>query len=300
MAFLLSIRPANLLIIGCTQILIYFLFFHSIDIANFSSKWVLSPPKIYLFSLVTICIAASGYIINDYVDFHSDIKNKKRNGFPNRYSNLKYYLGIILIGFIISVWFASQMDNPLLAIIYLLAVAGLFVYSTHLKKTVLFGNVTVSLFSSGVLWILLFAEDNLLNELPIEKEKHIREAVWLFCIFAFLVSMVREIVKDVEDINGDHANGYNTLPIRYGVQSSKYIALAFVVVLISSLSFMTYTYIQEQNIIVAAYLILATLLPSIVIGYMICLPGLRLRARLISQYCKVLMLFGIVLLILVR
>ena len=298
MAFLMSIRPLNLVIIGCTQILIYFLFFHSVDISAYGMNWVLSPPKIFIFTLVTICIAASGYLINDYVDFHSDISNEKKNRLQSQFANLKYYLLIVLVGFVISVLFALDMGKPLLSLIYLLAIGGLFIYSTHLKKTVLLGNIVVSIFSGGVLWILLYAENALMDKLPLDLEEHIRGTVWLFCIFAFLVSMIREIVKDVEDINGDKANGYKTLPIRYGIGWSKVISIFIVITLIASLGYLTYASMQEQQFLIGFYLIIALLLPLGWIGYSIWLPTFSERSRLISQYCKAVMLFGIILLIL--
>jgi len=110
MAYLMSIRPINLVIIGCTQILVYYLFFHSSNSVP-HQHWVLEPPKIFIFTLVTICIAASGYLINDYVDFDSDIDNNKKHRLTRRHDNLRLYAWVTIVGFLVSVWFALDMNR---------------------------------------------------------------------------------------------------------------------------------------------------------------------------------------------
>jgi len=299
MAYLMSIRPINLVIIGCTQILVYYLFFHSSNSVP-HQHWVLEPPKIFIFTLVTICIAASGYLINDYVDFDSDIDNNKKHRLTRRHDNLRLYAWVTIVGFLVSVWFALDLNRPLLSLIYVLSVAALFYYSTHLKKTILFGNVVVSLFSSGVLGIMLFAENSLLHEQTEAVRSHIYNSVLLFCLFAFLVSMLREIVKDVEDVHGDEINGYKTLPIVYGINASRMIAFGFAAILIGALLYLLVIGFQKSDIGLITYLLLGLLLPVCVLGYMLTLPSFEENANRISKWCKLLMLSGLILLIIVH
>lgn len=299
MAYFMSIRPINLFIIGCTQILVYYLFFHSSNMLP-GQQWVLEPPKIFIFTLVTMCIAASGYLINDYVDFDSDIVNSKKHRLERKHDNLRFYVCITLIGFLVSVWFALDMNKPMLSLIYVLSVASLFFYSTHLKKTVLLGNVVVSLFSSGVLGILLFAENSLLNQQMEAVKSHIYSSVLLFCLFAFLVSMVREIVKDVEDVHGDKINGYRTLPVNYGIGISRKIAFGFTLIILVMLLYVLFKGFQSSDISLITYLIGGLILPVCLIGYMLTQPSFEENANRISKWCKLLMLSGLILLIIVH
>ena len=210
MQYLTALRPINLLIIAATQLGLYYkLFISALSI----EELVLAPPNIFLFTIVTVLIAASGYLINDYFDFESDLSNKKQGRLVNKSKILPYYLTLVIIGFFISLWLAHMLGNLLLALIYLAAIALLYAYAVRFKKNGLSGNLLVAGFTSGVLLILLFAE----RTHPNISEELIQDLM-VFSGFIFLINLIRELIKDVEDIDGDHKASYMTVPIAHGIK----------------------------------------------------------------------------------
>jgi len=147
---------------------------------------------------------------------------------------------------------------------------------------------------------MLFAENSSLHEQTEAVRSHIYNSVLLFCLFAFLVSMLREIVKDVEDVHGDEINGYKTLPIVYGINASRMIAFGFAAILIGALLYLLVIGFQKSDIGLITYLLLGLLLPVCVLGYMLTLPSFEENANRISKWCKLLMLSGLILLIIVH
>ena len=296
------IRPLNLALVYLTQILFYSLFFPSLGCGNGYEefgyyKLVLSSPYIFLFAFITVSIAASGYLINDYFDFDSDLKNAKTNRLRSKSANLVYYWVIVLIGFLLSLWMALVVVNQvLLAGIYLVAVAALFMYSAVWKKQVLIGNVVVSLFSAFVILILIYAEREYLAHTPKEFEVDL-SSILIYSGFAFLVSMVREIIKDIEDVSGDKTVGYRTLPIVYGIARAKGIASFFAWwLLLLIIGWMTYLYLGVTPRMI---LLISVMLLCIPVSYVLIklLSKVKMNPKQLSQVCKVHMILGIVVLI---
>ncbi len=300
--FVRCIRPLNLALIYLTQILFYNLFFPSAFCGNGYNeagydKLVLSDPYIYLFAFITVIIAASGYLINDYFDFDSDLKNAKTNRLNNKSAYLAYYWIVVFLGFILSLWLALVVINKvLLAGIYVMSVAALFLYSAKWKKKVLIGNIVVSLFSAFVILILIYAEKDYLTHTPKEHEVDLL-SMFIYSGFAFFVSMVREIIKDIEDVSGDKAVGYRTLPIVSGIERAKSIASYFAWgLLVLIIGWMTNLYWSGTLLII---LLLSGLLLVAPVLYVLVgmLSKTKMNPSLLSSICKIHMVFGIFVLI---
>ena len=293
MKYLYCIRPVNLVIVACTQILMYHLFFEGVDY-KLNNSWVLSSPKIYLFTLVTLLITASGYLINDFIDFESDVVNQKSRRLKKRYTYLRYYSILVFVGFLISLWFALDIGKPFLVGIYLLAIFMLFLYSTIFKKKILIGNVIVALFSTFVLLILLYAEkDGILALAPLVRQ-HIYFQTIMFSIFVFLISMVREIVKDIQDIDGDKESGDVTLPVRFGVKKSSLVAGIFGLILIITFLLWIVKFIALAENYVIGFGLVFLLMPAVYITYKL-FRGITVSdSAFISKACKFVMIAGLV------
>lgn len=270
----------------------YYLFFEDVHY-DANPSWVLKAPKIYLFTLVTVLITASGYLINDYVDFDSDLANSKSSRLENKFNYLRYYFILVVIGFLISLWFAMDIGKPFLASIYLVAVGLLFMYSTTFKKHLLFGNVIVSLFSTLVLLILLYAEKEGIATLPTLIRQHLYFQTLIFCAFVFLISMVREIVKDIEDVEGDRKLGDKTLPVSYGIKKSSAVASGFGLVLIVTFLLWIIKYISLVENYVIGYGVVFLIVPTIFITYRL-FKGISIsESAAISRACKFIMIAGL-------
>ncbi len=130
------------------------------------------------------------------------------------------YISSVFISILISVF----LNEVALAIV-LFSILILFVYSKFLKQIPLIGNITVA-FLTG----LVFIFGGVVVENPI--------AAIVPAVFAFLINLIREIVKDMEDVEGDNKVGVITFPIKFGIQKSK------IIILISALTlyFLLYTH----------------------------------------------------------
>lgn len=256
----------------------------------------LGSPMIFLFALVTVLIAAGGYLINDYFDFESDLINEKKHRLDSKTAYLLYYALIVFAGFSLSLYIAMSIGKVLLATIYLIAVAAMYLYSAIWKKKVLIGNIVVALFSAFVVAILIYAEKAYLFGGEGESTTILSEMV-VYCVFAFLISMVREIVKDMEDIKGDEMAGYNTLPLVHGMSLSRYAAIGFGLLLLSTLIYWVSVYDFVFPPLILIYFVGFLVLPLMYVLF--CLMNEKyFKPWLVSRICKSMMIFGIFFLLL--
>lgn len=188
------LRPVNLLLLFAVQFTLWYkLCTPNYDISTFLS--------FFLFSFSVICTAAAGYVINDIIDTKTDLINK----------NGKVYIDIkiskknaILLYYLLNI-FALASAIILLDFVVIsfnvLAIFLLYIYSKSLKSTVLTGNITIALLSAlPVLELYFFF-----------KPSNADNEFLAYALFAFLTTLLREIVKDKEDSNGDLKSGIKTL-----------------------------------------------------------------------------------------
>ncbi len=210
---------------------------------------------IYFLLLVLsyVFIAAAGYIINDYFDLNIDQVNKPDKVIVAKVINrrwvLLWHIGLSLIAILMSVYVDYKANTkPFAGIAAFICVVLLFFYSTTLKKKFLIGNVLVAAITSWVMPILTLYEVNhvfLLNNIPqsFDREKLIR-LTFLYTGFAFIISLIREVVKDMEDIDGDMKFSCKTMPIVWGINATKVFVAVWLIVLIGTLSIAQFYVIQ--------------------------------------------------------
>ncbi len=220
------IRWPNLLMLAGIQLLVYFQL-----VASPAS--VLTCLDLSLIILITVLAGAGGYIINDYYDHEIDRINKPDKGIAgNAWSleKVRYgYLATVLSGFALSVWVAVRLDLVAYLFIYPLAVTGLWLYSYALKCRPIIGNVWVAFFCAGVIAVMALP-DILLNA-----GYAIRTELWFYMTFAFLSTWLREVIKDIEDLEGDAISNCQTALVRYGLSLGKWMVLVLGILLIAAL-----------------------------------------------------------------
>jgi len=231
--FLRFIRFPNLIIVGLTQYLMRYCilqpFYSQLNIAP-----SLDAFHFFLLVLTTMLIAAGGYVINDIYDYDIDKINKPDKVFVGRIFGLRkawrMYAWLNIAGIAIALYVAWRVGDMRLALLFPAAAVPLWLYSRQLKKTALMGNVVVSLFCALVALLVLFAERNALLQIT-QTNKEYGEYVfylfWGYAAFAYLSTMFREIVKDMEDVEGDTAQGCRTMPVIWGIPAAKNIAGGF-------------------------------------------------------------------------
>lgn len=193
-----------------------------------------------LLSLSTVFIAAAGYIINDYFDRNIDLINKPGKMVVDKIIHRRWaivwHLVLSKTGIVIGFYLDITTKTFLVGVANAICVLLLFIHSISLKRKFLIGNVLISLLTAWVILVVTWCENyNIVNTRNgLHSEKIIRET-FLFAGFAFIISLIREAVKDMEDIEGDRKNGNRTMPIVWGVNATKVFTAVWLIVLIVTL-----------------------------------------------------------------
>ncbi|SEQ96108.1 UbiA family prenyltransferase [Neolewinella agarilytica] len=236
------LRFPNLLVVALTQALVYYRIIQpaleSIGVTGVLNKW-----KFFELCSVTLMITASGYLVNDLQDVKTDEINRPGTNpisVLGRDGVSWVYALMLLGGFIVSQLLAYRLDERELLWIFPVAIGMLSVYSTGMKKVPILGNFLVAAYCAGVPGILLLAERKgmlQLIETNPELGYNCLRIVLLFMAFAFLATLLRELVKDMEDLRGDREVGRRTIPVMWGIPASQKIGILLGVMVIVAILF---------------------------------------------------------------
>jgi 4-hydroxybenzoate polyprenyltransferase len=263
----------NLVIIGLCQVLVQVCLLQP----QVPLLALMQNQHFYLLLLATFCVAAAGYIINDYYDVKIDAINKPSKlvvgkGVNRRQAMLAHLLlsaiGVI-VGFTLS-WSVGFINAG--------AVFLLWGYSAQLKKMLLLGNITIAFLSATMLLVVAVNAgiDN--------------KAVWAYALFAFIISLVREIIKDMEDVKGDATFGCRTLPIVAGIPGSKLVLYFLMAVFYATV--VLATVYRHNDIFFSLYMLLLVLMPAFFFLKFIIRADRKKDFARLSGWCKGIMLVG--------
>jgi 4-hydroxybenzoate polyprenyltransferase len=252
-SFLRLIRYPNLFFIALTQTLFYF----KIVSPLFGGKPLLSTVDFFLLMTASVAIAAAGYVINDYFDMDIDFINKPERmiigrNISRRWAMLIHML-LSLTGLFLTAVVSMHLGSLWLLFLNFLSVFLLLLYSSTFKKKLIIGNIIISLLTSWVV-ISLFVSAFKWNDLQdLNANQLVLSTLYKFTIayasFAFVVSLIREVVKDAEDQIGDRQYGCTTMPIKWGQASTKIFLFVWLFVLSASL----FTILVAQSVSIALY-----------------------------------------------
>lgn len=192
--------------------------------------------------MASVLIAAAGYIINDYFDLNIDQVNKPGkvvvNTIISRRWVIFWHMFLSLLGLFFTVSALPIAQYWYLVLGNLASIMLLWFYSTNFKKQLLIGNVLISLLTAWVIGIIFFSKYLLkMQTLLAVDQKEIRffRFAILYASFAFIISLIREVIKDLEDMEGDRKYGCRTMPILWGVNVSKVFVAVWIIVLVAVL-----------------------------------------------------------------
>jgi len=238
-SFLKLIRLKNLIIVALTQLLIKFSL-----INPFLDNFILSNNQFYLLVLATVFITASGYIINDIYDVKTDKINKDEKRIIGKLINsrnaISWYIFFNLIGLGLGCYIAYLVKNPLLSLIFFYCIFSLWTYSKRMKSSFLLGNLQVSFLTAlSIFNVALF--DLIPNGInKTNGEIMILKIILFYTAFAFITTFIREMIKDLEDIEGDKKIQAKTLAITYGIDKTKLISLVFTILTFLGIAYFQY------------------------------------------------------------
>ncbi|MFT5883894.1 MAG: 4-hydroxybenzoate polyprenyltransferase [Arcticibacterium sp.] len=230
----------------------------------------------FLITLTTLLVAAAGYIINDYFDVKIDLVNKPKEVIIGRFIKRRHAI------------FAHQVLNVSAAVISytisfrvfvvnVFAMTLLWVYASVFKKKPIIGNVLVAGLTAASLVVMAvyYTENDLL--------------INIYAVFAFGITLIREIIKDIEDIRGDKKFGSTTLPIIWGIRKTKYVIFFFMIGFIMTVCLMGFAlHNQSLNFI---FMLLAV--PFFYMMFRLYFADRKIHFSQLSTWSKIIMILGI-------
>ncbi|MDT0687787.1 geranylgeranylglycerol-phosphate geranylgeranyltransferase [Autumnicola psychrophila] len=291
--YLKLIRYKNLLFIAFTQFLIKYGLFEA-----FGADITLSLFGCSLLALATVSLAAGGYIINDVYDVETDKINRGEDTIigPHISETTGTTLFIILnvIGVGIGFYLSNIVGWPAFSALWIFASAILYFYATYLKQMTVVGNIIVSCTIAGVVVIV-----GLYDLLPAINNQNQPTQALLFSIlldyalFAFLINLLREMVKDQEDIKGDYNAGMKTLPIQLGTARTNKVILGVALIPVAAIVYYLYNYLFE-NTYATIYVLLFILAPLLYV--MVKIPEAKKKKQFtqLSIILKLILFFGLI------
>ncbi|MFH4966318.1 geranylgeranylglycerol-phosphate geranylgeranyltransferase [Gaetbulibacter sp. M235] len=290
-SFLNLIRWKNLLMIALVQILIKYGL-----LLPFGISTSLNVLEFSLLVFSTLCIAAGGNIINDIYDIDTDVINKPDKIVIGKLISEKtaYNLFIILnvLGVGLGFFVSYAVGKSELFSIFVVVSALLYVYASYLKQMFLIGNIIIS--ALVALSIIIVGIFELIPAITTQNQG-IQLAFFRilldYALFAFIINLIREITKDIEDFDGDYKSGMHTLPIVIGKEKA-----SKVLFLLSFIPLGTVIYYVNSNLykqpIAVIYFLIFIIAPLIYLSILIFNAKTKKDFHVISNLLKLVMLFG--------
>ena len=297
------IRWKNLLMIAFTQYLVKYALLLPFRESH-SVLVTLSDFHFFLLVLATVLIAAGGYVINDVYDVETDRINKPEKLIINKYiseknaSTLFMILNIIGVG--IGFYLANGIGKSAFFSIFFIASALLYIYSSSLKQIPVVGNVVVSIVVAlSILLVGLFELVPAMNFYNKAIQTTFLKIIIDYAVFAFMINLVREMVKDLEDIEGDQQAEIQTLPVLLGRERANKIVFFISLVPILFITYYVVTYLFKQQLVVGYFLILV-IAPLIYVSIKLLGAKEKTDYKHISLILKLVMLTGMLSLLLYK
>jgi 4-hydroxybenzoate polyprenyltransferase len=269
-AFSRLIRLPNLLIVAATQILIRFCVIKPL-LSQGNMELQLSGGLFAMLVVATVLTTAAGYVINDYFDRKIDRINKPGSVVVGKIiyprHAMAFHLFFSISGAMLGTWVSYRANVLYLSLIFFIVSGLLWFYSTTYKREFLLGNFLVALMTAFVPFMVL------LYELPLLAHQYGNQVIgvvhylliWVlgFALFAFLLNLSREFIKDAGDYEGDKAFGKRTIPVVWGMAATRWITSFLLAVTALLLVIAWYFFIPDA--ITIAYFLVMLIIPLILV-----------------------------------
>lgn len=290
--FFQLVRWKNLIMIALIQLIFRYVYFPTfgIDVA-------LDHLHFVILIIATVSTAAAGNVINDIYDIRADHINKPSKLLitdPQRKKSANTIYALLnVLGFTAGLYLSIKVNNASFVGIFIFTALLLKWYSSFLKRKPVVGNLAVSILISVSILIVAF-----FDIIPaITEDNGIRQYLGFYtlldyAIFAFMFNFIREIVKDIEDVNGDLLLEMKTIPILFGRKRTRNIVfgISFIPLIVVTLySFKNFS----QLPFVLAYMLIVVMLPFMYFMSKLLYAKRKDDYRYLSRLLKYIMLLGI-------
>ncbi len=295
--FLNLVRWKNLILIALVQTLIKYALFEPFGIDITLNNWQFS-----LLVLATLFIAAAGNVINDIYDIETDLVNKPSKVLVGKNISEKVALNLFIVlnilGVSLGFYLANTIDKSGFSAVFVIISALLYIYASYLKQTLLIGNIVISaLVAMSIIIVGLF---DLLPAITAQNQQTqltIFKILLDYALFAFIINLLREMVKDIEDIDGDYKAEMKTLPIIIGRERATKLVFIFSLLPLFGIIYYLVVFLYKQPLAVGYFLIfiIAPLLYFTIKSYT---AETKSELNHLSNILKLIMLFGVLSLLL--
>jgi len=301
-------RFKNLLIIAATMVLVRYMIIQTMLIGYGLD---LQMPLWNFIALVfaTMFIAAGGYVINDYFDTKADLINHPDTVVVGkqitRRGAIAFHLVLTLLGLILGTFVSFRIGRPVFSLLFFLTAGVLWFYSTAYKRQLFVGNLVVAFLTAMVPLMPLIFEFPMLgtfSDIIFIYQLNMKVIIyWVggYAFFAFMLTLAREIIKDIEDFEGDTSLGRNTIPVHFGVKTAKLIAATILALTLIALilAFSAYLFklsTEPFDYVSLFYLVIFIVIPIFTLLFTLLLATSKSDYRRASFICKLIMLFGLI------
>ena len=309
-AILKLVRYKNLIIIILLQCLLRYGLLLPI-LHHYGVSPELGHVNFGLLVLATVLLAASGYVINDYFDVRIDRINRPENVIIgkkiSRRSALLLHVILTITGVFIGLFLAYITRKENYALMFIVVPGLLWYYSTTLKKQMLIGNLAIAMLTALVPFVVVSIEFATLARIQGSEilESRACSTAWFwttgFAFFAFISTLARELIKDMEDMEGDREAGCRTLPVEMGLDYSRTVSILLTIASIAAIWTITALVPElRQSIIAWAYFFIFLTVPYLIKGYLVLKARSREDFHKASSLSKFIMLMGILFIFVAR
>jgi 4-hydroxybenzoate polyprenyltransferase len=295
-AFLKMIRLPNLVFIALTQLLFQFCIYYPLYRGTIPANDTIT---FVLLLLASVFIAAAGYIINDYFDMNIDEVNKPEQMVVGKVINRRWAIAwhfmLSSTGVILTLLAVPIVHKWYLILANIFCVALLWFYSTTFKRKLLIGNLVISLLTAWTILLIFFSKFTVSDALlPYhESQPKFFRFAFLYAGFAFMISLVREAIKDIEDMPGDARYGCRTMPIVWGINTTKVYTSVWLMILIVTLVVVQVYVLQFRWWWAVVFCTLLIIAPMIDIFLQLFKASSTKQYHKLSRQSKLVMLTGI-------
>lgn len=297
LSFSKLIRWPNLIFIILAQCLFQYCIYNPL----YQIKSSDTPGSFFLIMIASVFIAAAGYAINDYFDVNIDQVNKPTkvvvsNVISRRWVIFWHFffslagIYLTLIAFPFQPYWHIHLAN-------LFSILFLWFYSTTIKKKLLIGNILIAILTAWVIGVVYFSKFTMTEIIDASnvtpKDLRLFKLMILYAAFAFVLTIIREALKDIEDMEGDAKFGCKTLPIVWGLKATKVYLAVWLVVVIAILSIIQLYVVPFGWWLSIVYCVSFIITPLVLVFYKLKQSFTSQDFNSLSNWVKIAMLAGV-------
>lgn len=296
------LRWQNLLMVSLTMVLVRYSILLSI-LYESNQRFLSVLPDFIILIISTLLITAAGYVINDYYDVRIDRINK-----PDRVTvynlispnnAIKIHILLNFLATMLGFYLAWRIRSISFGFIFPFIAVLLWGYSAKYKKVPFWGNFIVAVLSASVVLLCWLYEFFWLRLHPgffgeiVDKFQNITWIVTGYAVFAFLLTFIREIIKDMEDVEGDKKYDCKTIPVVLGIKKTRILVASTVAATMILLGYVQLILFRLDLTMALVYFTVALQVPALYLLYNLFRVNEKSGLHALSFLCKVIMFAGI-------